>query len=180
MERDNGSVIVFEDEASLSNTATISYLWAEKGKQPKLKQKQRQRERKTLFGCVEPQTGIVVTSENERGNTKSFFSFLIKTVKRFENRKVVMVLDNVKYHHAKRLKPILAKYSHRIELVFLPAYSPDLNPMERIWWYMRKKITHNRFLEKMENRIEVFRNLMSQFQIENDLGKSLCNLFENI
>jgi putative transposase len=45
---------------------------------------------------------------------------------------------------------------------------------------MRKKITHNRFLEKMENRIEVFNGLMSQFQIENDLGKSLCNLFENI
>jgi putative transposase len=91
-----------------------------------------------------------------------------------------MVLDNVKYHHAKRLKPILVKYKHRIELVFLPPYSPDLNPMERVWWYMRKKITHNRFLEKMENRIEVFNGLMSQFQIENDLGKSLCNLFENI
>jgi putative transposase len=91
-----------------------------------------------------------------------------------------MVLDNVKYHHAKRLKPILEKYKHRIELVFLPPYSPDLNPMERVWWFMRKKITHNRFMEKMENRIEAFRNLMNQFQTQNDLGKSLCNLFENI
>jgi hypothetical protein len=43
---------------------------------------------------------------------------------------------------------------------------------------MRKKITHNRFMEKMENRIEAFRNLMNQFQTQNDLGKSLCNLFE--
>jgi putative transposase len=180
LERDNESVIVFEDEASLSNTATISYLWAEKGRQPSLKQKQRQRERKTLFGCVEPKTGIVLTCENEKGNTKTFFSFLLKTVKHYGNSKVIMVLDNVKYHHAKRLKPILEKYKHRIELVYLPAYSPDLNPMERIWWYMRKKITHNRFMESMENRIEAFRNLMNQFQVENELGKSLCNLFENI
>ena len=164
----------------MSNTATISYQWAEKGKQPKLKQKQRQRERNTLFGCVEPQTGIVLTSENERGNTKSFYSFLIKTAKHFGNRKVVMVLDNVKYHHAKRLKPILERYKHRIELVFLPPYSSDLNPMERVWWFMRKKITHNRFLETMEIRIEAFKNLMNQFKSENDLGKKLCRLIENI
>ena len=172
--------MVFEDEASLSNTATISYHWAEKGKQPKLKQKQRQRERKILFGCVEPQTGIVLTSENERGNTKSFYSFLLKTAKHFGNRKVVMVFDNVKYHHAKRLKPILERYKHRIELVFLPPYSPDLKPMERVWWFMRKKITHNRFLETMEIRIEAFKNLMNQFKSENDLGKKLCRLIENI
>jgi transposase len=51
-----------------------------------------------------------------------------------------MVVDNVRYHHAKRLKPILEKYKNRIELAYLPAYSPDLNPIERVWWYMRKKL----------------------------------------
>jgi transposase len=50
-----------------------------------------------------------------------------------------MVVDNVRYHDAKRLKPILEKYKNRLEIVYLPAYSPDLNPIERIWWYMRKK-----------------------------------------
>jgi len=52
--------------------------------------------------------------------------------------------------------------------------------MARIWWYIRKKISQNRFLEKKENRIDEFRNLMSQFQMEKDLGKSFCNLYENI
>ncbi|KAA6327824.1 hypothetical protein EZS27_023214 [termite gut metagenome] len=37
-----------------------------------------------------------------------------------------MVLDNVKFHHAKRLKPVLERYSHRIELVFLLPHSPGL------------------------------------------------------
>jgi putative transposase len=31
--------------------------------------------------------------------------------------------------------------------MFLPAYSPDFNPIERIWWYMRKKITNNRYVD---------------------------------
>jgi transposase len=171
---------MFEDEASLSNTATVSHLWGEKGKQPNIKQMQRKRERKTLFGCVEPQKGIVVTSIEDKGNTSSFFRFLVKVVKTYPGQKVVMVLDNVRYHHAKRLKPILEKYNDRIQLLYLPAYSPDLNPMERIWWYMRKKITHNRYVEKMAERISKFENLMNGFKTENVLGKNLSNLIVNI
>ena len=41
-----------------------------------------------------------------------------------------MVLDNVRYHHAKKLKIWLAK-NPKLELFFLPPYSPDLNAVER-------------------------------------------------
>ncbi len=84
-----------------------------------IEQKQRKRERKTLFGCVEPKTGKVVTSVEDKGNTRSFFRFIVKTIRSFDRQKVVMVVDNVRYHHAKRLKPILQKYKDRIELVYL-------------------------------------------------------------
>lgn len=143
-------------------------------------QKQKKRERKTLFGCVEPKSGIVITSVENEGNTVTFFKFIKKVVAKNPNKKVVMVVDNVKYHHAKRLKPILEKYKNRVELVYLPAYSPDLNPVERIWWYMRKKITHNRYIEKMEDRIDKFNELMNVFEFENELGKTLCNIIVNI
>lgn len=89
-------------------------------------------------------------------------------------------MDNVRYHHAKRLKPILEKYKHKIELVYLPSYSPDLNPIERIWWYMRKKITHNRYLESMNDRIEKFTEFMKTFEKENQIGKNLSKLIVNI
>lgn len=145
-----------------------------------LPQKQRRRERKTLFGCIEPKTGMVITSIEERVNTISFFRFLLKTTQVYSNQKVIMVVDNIRYHHTKRLKPILEKYKHRIELIYLPAYSPDLNPMERLWWYMEKKITHNRYVEKMAERICHFNLLMNDFKIENQIGKNLANLMVNI
>lgn len=173
-------MIIFEDEASLSNTASVAHLWSEKGQQPTVQQKQRKRERKTLFGCVEPKTGKVISDVAERGNTITFFKFLVKVVKCYPNQKVVMVVDNVRYHHAKRLKPILEKYRNKIELVYLPAYSPDLNPIERIWWYMRKKISHNRYIETMEIRIEKFNEFIQMFKNENETGKKLCNLIVNI
>jgi transposase len=118
----------------------------------------------------------VHTSIENSGDTKSFFRFLVTLVKCHPNQKVIRVLDNVRYHHAKRLKPILRKYQHRLELVYLPPYSPDLNPMERIWWYMRKKITHNRYLENMESRMEKFNQLMEEFSSENQRGRNLTNL----
>jgi len=155
-------------------------MWSEKGRQPRINQKQRKRERKTLFGCIDPDTGIVITSKADRGNTGSFFSFLIKVVKMYPSRKIIMVLDNVPYHHAKRIKPVLERYKHRIELIYLPPYSPDLNPIERVWWYMRKKITHNRYIQNLEDRITCFDIFIETFKTENDIGKNLAKLIVNI
>ncbi|KAA6314068.1 hypothetical protein EZS27_035262 [termite gut metagenome] len=89
-----------------------------------------------------------------------------------------MLLDNVKFHHAKRLQPILKRFEYRIELLFLPAYSPDLNPIERVWWLMRKQITHNRWLKTMEQRVEEFEKWCGKTQPEQI--KRICNLIENI
>lgn len=55
-----------------------------------------------------------------------------------------MVLDNVKYHHANKIKTWPMANS-KLELFFRPPYRPDLNAVKWAWWYMRKKITHNRF-----------------------------------
>ncbi|MDR1436834.1 MAG: transposase [Candidatus Symbiothrix sp.] len=67
------------------------------------------------------------------------FRFAVKCVKAYAGKKIYMIPDNVKFHHAKRLEPILEKYKEYMELVFLPSYSPDLNSIERVWWLMRKK-----------------------------------------
>lgn len=169
-------MILYEDECSLSNTATLSYSWSEKGKQPKIMQKQNRRERQTLFGCVEPATGIVIAKRADRGNSRTFKLFLNKVMHEYPKKKVIMILDNVRYHHAKMLKPFLDKNKDRIELFFLPPYSPDLNPMERIWWYMRKKITHNRFIYSLKERIKSFWQMFSYFKVSNEVCQNLCNI----
>jgi putative transposase len=169
---------LFENEVSLSNTATVSYGWSTKNLQPKISQPQRKRERKTIFGAVNPHTGDLIQRVEDKGNTLSFFRFLCSCVNRNEGKKVYMILDNVRFHHAKRLQPILEKYKNRIELVFLPPYSPDLNPIERVWWLMRKQVTHNRWVKSMKQRVEDFdswcRNI-NKIQII-----SVCNLIVNI
>lgn len=133
-----------------------------------------------MFGCVEPETGKVFAKRADKGNAKTFKLFLLKVMHEYKDKKVIMILDNVRYHHAKFLKKFLENHRHRIELFFLPAYSPDLNPMERIWWYMRKKITHNRYVISMTERIKLFWQMFSQFTKDNEVCKNLCNLCVNI
>lgn len=170
--------MLFEDEVSLSNTATVSYGWGIKHQQPRISQPQRKRERRTVFGAVNPHTGDLMESVEDKGNTLSFFRFLCKCVNKNEGKKVYMVLDNVRFHHAKRLQPILEKYKKQIELVFLPPYSPDLNPIERVWWLMRKQVTHNRWVKSMEQRIDDFEHWCRHVNKEQII--SVCNLIENI
>lgn len=101
-------VFLFEDECSLSNTASVSYKWSIKGKQPKIQQKQKGRERLTLFGAVNPISGEVIAQKSEKGNTKTFKKYLKKILRYYINTggKVHLILDNVRYHHAKALKPL--------------------------------------------------------------------------
>jgi putative transposase len=114
----------------------------------------------------------------DRGNTKTFFRFLVKCLRAAAGQKVYMVLDNVRFHHAKRLKPLLEGYRDRIELIFLPPYSPDLNPVERAWWLMRKQVTHNRWVKSMEERLSDFNEWYEQSSLLQIFY--ICNLIEKI
>jgi transposase len=60
--------------------------------------------------------------------------------------------------------------------MFLPAYSPDFNPIERVWWYMRKKIMNNRYTATLKNRMIAFWKMFSLYQKPNIEIVNLCNL----
>jgi len=125
---------------------------------------------------VNPISGQIVISFAEKGNSATFKKHLKKVIKSLPDEKLIIVLDNVKYHHAKKLKPFLEQNRVRLELMFLPPYSPDLNPIERVWWFMRKKITHNRYLHTLKERKAKFWMMFSHYLYPNDDLKNICVL----
>lgn len=168
--------MLYEDEFSLSNTATVSYSWSTRGEQPKVLCKQRKRERQTVFGTVNPDTGQILVSFADRGNSQTFRKHLKKIIRAFACTKIILVLDNVRYHHALKLKPFLEQHKDKLEFFFLPPYSPDLNPIERVWWFMRKKITHNRYLDSLKTRKAKFWTMFSHYLYPNEELKNICAL----
>lgn len=168
--------MLYEDECSLSNTATLGYKWSQKGSQPIIAQKQSKRERQTVFGSYNYNTGQITVSFADKGNSKTFKKHLQKVLYEYRDYpKIIMVLDNVKYHHAKRIQNWLKKQD-KLELFFLPPYSPDLNAVERAWWYMRKKITHNRYVKSLNERKIEFWKMFSHFQVPNQELKTVCEI----
>ena len=125
--------MLFQDEFSLSNTATLSATWAEKGRQPLVDCKQVRKEHVTGFGSVNPLTGRPVANFAGAGNAKTFKKHLRRVLWAYRaKRKILIFVDNVRFHHAKALKPFLEAHPE-LEIRYLPAYSPDLNPVERVW-----------------------------------------------
>ena len=60
-----------------------------------------------------------------------------------------MILDNARVHHAKLLKPFLDENKDRLELMFLPAYSPELNLIEGLQGWLKSSIINNIFFESI-------------------------------
>lgn len=103
------------------------------------------------FGAVALRSGTLVTRFEPTFNAQSFQRFLVSLLKhRSPGKRLVLVLDNAKYHHARALQPWLRRQRKRLTLLFLPPYSPELNPIERVWKLTRRLATHNRHFPTLE------------------------------
>lgn len=129
------------DEAALLSIPTLTRMWALKGRQPIIPQRCGKRERKTLFGAVNLKNGRLLGQIADTGNARTFQRFLEVIYRRYPRGQVVIILDNIRFHHTK----IIVRYlkSHpRISFLFLPPYHPRLNPQEMVWQIMRRNVTH--------------------------------------
>jgi transposase len=103
------------------------------------------------FGTVSLSTGKFVRSVSITFNAQTFELFLKKLLRhRSRGKKMVIVLDNACYHHARLLVPLLHKYRKNLALLFLPPYSPQLAPIERAWKLARSLATHNRYFATLD------------------------------
>jgi transposase len=99
-----------------------------------------------------------------RFNTKSFLTFLKQLISRYKDKKIHLILDNARYHKGSEVWKWLKGEQDRIKLHYLPPYSPKLNAAEYVWKETRRKTTHNRFFETLnELKQRLFRRF-NRFQ----------------
>jgi transposase len=162
---DNG-VLMYQDEAGFRVSGTISRGWIRKGrKEGKEVDSEPTRESVKAFGAVtvsdKPKFHFLFAKVY---NALTFLRFLKQLVRQYRNRKIRLILDNVKYHHAKIVTKWLEENKKRIELHFLPAYSPDLNAQEGVWRLTRRASTHNRHFKDYEELHKALFRRFNRFQ----------------
>jgi len=109
-----------------------------------------------LVGVLDYETGAVYVEEHERYDAEVFLSFLMNVLAWYPKGKIVMVLDNARIHHAKLLEAFLSANT-RLQLMFLPPYSPKLNLIEGLWGWLKDSVINNAFFQNRQQiRVAVF------------------------
>jgi len=150
-------------------------MWAKCGCQPQIKSAPTQ-EKVAFSGFVNPATGELITNECDKFN----YETIMESVQSFAqnnmgDKNILIVLDNASWHKkAVRLLQANNKYP-RIEFIFLPPYSPELNPIERVWRITRRERTHNRFFDKLSTLKTVLTSYFDKFREPNVKLRTLCS-----
>jgi transposase len=129
------------------------------------------------FGAVRLRDGkLVFQREGEKFNAVTFSMFLKSLWKKScrSGRRVVIITDNAKYHHAKLHADWRSQHAPQFVLDFLPPYSPDLNPIERLWKLTRRLCIHNRYFPTLENISESVESKFSEWRAGNEGVRKLC------
>ena len=123
----------FFDETGIENDARPRHVWAKKGSKPTWFYRGNHI-RENIVGAVNPKTGDLETLIMPRNDSEIFQLFLDYFKERTQNRRIVLILDNASWHKVKKLR------WGNIVPVFLPPYSPELNPIEELWNVIKGKL----------------------------------------
>ena len=129
------------------------------------------------FGAVRLRDGaFVFRRETDRFNAVTCKAFLeqLYAGSVVPDRRVVVISDNAKYHHAKLHQPWREEHLARFTLDFLPPYSPELNPIERVWKLTRRHCLHNRYFPTLQLVIETVEATFTEWADGSQALKRLC------
>jgi hypothetical protein len=115
-----------------------------------------------LYGAVEPITGEHLFLELPRLTGDCFQIFIDHLSMTFSESLNLVILDNGRFHHAKSLM-----IPDNVVLIFLPPYSPELNPIERLWQDIKGKLLSDTYdtLQQMQQRLTYILRAYSKFAI---------------
>ena len=140
--------IYFTDATHPQHNSVPSYGWIKKGQEKELKANCG-RQRLNINGAInietlEPTTGFYDTINAD--STIDLFSKI--EAKHPDAETIYIIADNAPYYHSCLLKEHLE--GTKIQLIYLPPYSPNLNLIERYWKFFKKTVLHNRYYETFE------------------------------
>ncbi len=129
------------------------------------------------FGAIRIRDGkLVYRNEPEKFNGPTFHTFLkvLRKLTARTSRQVVLLLDNARYHHAKIHKEWRNACKARFILDFLPPYSPELNPIERVWKLTRRLCTHNKYFPNLTQVIATVESQFDRWRGGSEIIRKLC------
>jgi transposase len=152
---------VFMDEVDVNLNPKVGCMWMERGQQAAVETPGNNQKR-YLAGSIHWRTGRVILTEGKprEGRSAALFLRHLDDLRRaFRHYKVIHVLcDNAGTHTvegSKLVRAYLKEWGHRVRVHYLPKYSPDTNPIERVWWRLHEAVTRNHRCQSMQELLDL-------------------------
>lgn len=155
--------VFFMDAMHPTHNAQAAHGWIKRGKEQELKTNSG-RDRLNIHGAMNAETyetTTIVTEDSINSDTTIELLKYLETLYYWAST-IYVILDNAKYHFSGSVLEYMK--TSKIKLVFLPAYSPKLNLIERLWGFFKKKVLHNTYYPLFSE----FKNACTNFFKEQD------------
>lgn len=97
-----------------------------------------------LIGAYNWRTDEVISLLVDGKNSDTFIAFLEHLlVTSYPDRAVILIMDNASYHYSTKVQSALSLFEHRVRVMWLPQYCPELNLIERFWLHLKNLVWAN-------------------------------------
>ena len=101
---------------------------------------------------------------------------MLEAQSRQPDRQVVVIIDNAKFHHARLHQLWRETHIDHFRLDYLPPYSPELNPIERVWKLTRKLCIHDQYFPALATLIDAVDHQFTAWAEPNEDLRRLCSI----
>ena len=115
-----------------------------------------------VFGGYNWHTGRVSFLTAPHKNSDTFVAFLEQLLVEHPRQHLILVMDNASYHHSKTVRAALSLYQERILIIWLPKYSPFLNPIERFWRHLKDLACANKLQDNIHDVVRATNQILNE------------------
>jgi hypothetical protein len=153
------TVILAEDEASVYLQATTTEVWYPCGQTP-IVRVHPGREKTCFYGTLNLLTGEEIAMPSPMMVSEASARHLEQVLCRYPDQPILLFWDRTPWHFGDAVKQVLSQ-NPRLEIMFFPVASPDLNPQEHVWKATRKAISHNHQFSRLPDLADRFENYLN-------------------
>ena len=153
--RKHKALVFYGDESLISLIPYVGKTWTFPKLKPIARVSGRRGQHIGVTGAVNQQGRLLfeLTADQENFTTRVFLRFVRKMKREYPNRKIALIVDGAPVHTSKKVKVFQEENKSWLRLEILPAYSPELNPSEKIWRFTKtKQMNGSTCLDKKELR----------------------------
>lgn len=157
-----GEVFYYADEFNVSWLPTLRAMWSPVGQQVMIPTP-RQPYKRYGLGAVNYHTGETVVIFRHRKRRQEVAELLEALLEKHPDETIYLAWDNSNTHEDDEVEAVVRAAAGQLILLYLPTYSPWLNPIEMLWRHFRREVTHGELFESVNALLHAAQDFFDRY-----------------